>query len=563
MSPFRRQLFPLLLVLPLGVVLLLPGARSQAPGAESSIAPWQTKDIGKPALAGTVRRNPAQYWVVQAANGDIGTLPKKLDNFFLIYQPLTGDGSILALLLGQEGGSPQWSKAGVMFRESLAPGARNVLLGMATGPGPTISYRAATNKSTILAGAGSRFGSKRFPLWLRLQREGEAFTPFSSTDGFGWSQLSSSILLPRFAASALAGLATSSYESGTTTAIYGSATIAPGLVSPLVRVISGNGRVLLAWFPVSGAAGYVVRRSRPQSPSFAGDTLTPQPIRETSYLDTGLPNGQIVRYLVSAVFEQGGHGGGPVRSVGRADRSSHRCRSLPLAPKRGGCPPCAPPRRHWSEAREGGGTEGWPTAVLAQPFLVPGELSGCDINLEATQLRGSIEYDLAGGRYKITGSGGDVGGAADRCYFASRFLTGDFQVTVRIDGPPSRGGAKAGLMVRETLEGPSRMLYLARAAGTGVLLQTRREPGGNAREGSPVIAEKKIRTSLYLRLVRELGRISASVSTDGVSFTRAGAPQTLGPSLPDGLHVGYAITSRDPGGFASHTFTQLQLTVDG
>jgi hypothetical protein len=515
MKFIQRRPLSLSLLLMAGVLFALPCERgAQGQSADSLIAPWLAKDIGKPAVPGAVRLNPAQYWVVQAANGDIGTLPKKLDEFFFIYQPLTGDGSILALIHGLEGGSPQWSKAGVMLREGLTPGSRNAFLGMATGPGPMLSVRAVPNKSTVVVGTGSRYGARRFPVWLRLQREGNEFTPFSSADGFGWTQLNAPVPLPRFGPAALAGLATSSFREGMTTAVYGNALVAPGLLSPLVRVASGTNRVLLFWPPVSGAAGYVVRRSRPQSPGFAGDVLTPEPIRETSFLDSGVPNGQVTRYLVSALFDG-------------------------------------------SEGR----IEGWPTAVPAQPVALPGDLAGCDINLESTLLRGSIEYDQAAASYKISGSGGDVGGNADRCYFASRWLSGDFQITVRMDGPSSRIGAKAGLMVRESLEGPARMVFLSRATGEGVQFQTRRDTGGNARDGKPLIAEKRIRTALYLRLARQNGAITPFVSTDGVQFNRVASAQTLGSTLPEGLHVGYAITAGAPAGVATQTFTQLTINA--
>jgi hypothetical protein len=288
---------------------------------------------------------------------------------------------------------------------------------MTTGPGVFLSYRPVARKATVVEGAGGVYGSRRFPTWLRIQREDDRLTPFTSSDGFGWSQVHSPITLSRLDPNALVGMAISAFAQGPTTAVFSSPIVTPGMISPIVQVCAGNGAVLLNWPPVRGANGYLVRRSASNAPGFAADLITPGPIRETSYADTGLANGAAVRYLISAEFEQ-----------------------------------------------DGQQVEGWPTAVLATPVGTPDNLFGCDINLETTQIRGSIVFDLARAVYQVTGSGGGIGDTADRFFHAARWLTGDFQITAKLLDRPTRIGAKAGLMLRESLDGPSRMAYIAETA---------------------------------------------------------------------------------------------------
>src|SRR5262249_34216916 len=161
--------------------------------------------------------------------------------------------------------------------------------------------------------------------------------------------------------------------------------VVPGQVSPIVQACAGNHSVLLSWPPVARASAYRVRRSSPATAGFAADLLTSTPIHETSFLDPDRPNGQPIRYLVSALFEQGGQE-----------------------------------------------VEPWPTAITATPVWTPDKLFGCDIDLEATQLRGGIAFDPASESYRITGAGSDIGDTVDRCFYASQLVKGDFQVTVRM-----------------------------------------------------------------------------------------------------------------------------------
>jgi hypothetical protein len=477
--------------------------------------PWAAKDIGKATARGIVDVNALRLWTLRAANGDIGILPKQLDDFFFVYQPLVGDGSILALILGQEGGNPEWSKAGIMMRENDAPGARNLLLGMTTGHGMLLTFRPVANRGTMLEGADQQNGSRRFPTWLRLQREGDRFTPFTSSDGFGWTQLHSPITLPRFPRNALAGLAISAYREGPTAAAFNSPMVVPGQISPIVQTCTGNGSVLLTWPPVSNAAGYLVRRSAPGIPGFAAELLTPSPIRETSFADSGLPNGEPLRYLVSALFDPGGQ---LVESLA--------------------------------------------TAVTATPVWLPGDLFGCDINLEATQLHGAITFDPSTEIYSISGAGGDMSGTADRGYFASRWVRGDFQITTRILDKPTRTGigARAGVMVRESLEGPSRMVFLAGTAAVGVVFQSRRQTGGDAAiPTKAILPDQRFRVPLFLRLVRRGNTITPFLSADGTAFTPAGKPQRFAPPLAESLYVGYAITAQNPGAIATNSFSDLTI----
>jgi hypothetical protein len=499
----RTSKLPLVLS---ATLLLIAGLAGRA-GAVPPPAPWVPMNIGPSLAAGAVDLDPRGFWTIRASNGDVG---QSTDSFFFVSQPLSGDGSIIALLLGQEGGDPQWGKAGIMIRAGEHPSAPNIHLHMTSSHGLALTYRAAARAVTINEGADRRYGARQFPVWLRLQREGDRFTPFSSTDGFGWAQLHAPITLPGFPKDALVGLTAASLFDAPVSAAFGNVTVFPGQVSPIVQVASGNASALLSWTPVSNAVGYLVRRSAPNTPGFAADMLTPQPIGETTFSDTNVPNGKPVRYLVSAVL-----------------------------------------------GLEEGTLEGWPTAVVATPVPTPGNLLGTDLELEATQLRGSVVYDPATGIYKISGSGGDIGDTADRGYFAAQFVRGDFQVTARL----LEKTAKAGLMMRESLAGGSRMAFVAGTFANGVFFQYREETGGGTIQvGKPVITDANFKPPLLMRLVRSGNTITAFVSPDGTTFVPAGAPKSFDPPLPESLYVGIAITAGNAGNVLTTSFSDFAIS---
>src|SRR6185503_297907 len=78
-------------------------------------SPWAHRDIGSVGIAGVAQYSDATGFTVTASGADVwGTA----DAFHFVYQPWTGDGSIVTRVASVTNANA-WSKAGVMFRESL------------------------------------------------------------------------------------------------------------------------------------------------------------------------------------------------------------------------------------------------------------------------------------------------------------------------------------------------------------------------------------------------------------------------------------------------------------
>jgi hypothetical protein len=107
------------------------------------------------------------------------------DQFQFVYQPVTGDSTVIARVASVQNTNP-WAKGGVMIRESLAANSKNAMMGVTPGNGLDFQRRkntgGGTNKTTVGGSA---------PRWVKLTRVGNTFTGFQSTDGSTWTQVGS------------------------------------------------------------------------------------------------------------------------------------------------------------------------------------------------------------------------------------------------------------------------------------------------------------------------------------------------------------------------------------
>ncbi|MCB2153900.1 hypothetical protein KQI84_03370 [bacterium] len=92
----------------------------------ATAAPWSNMDIGEHTKSGGVIETAGQYEITAYGHEIYG----RQDAFHYAYQQLSGDGVITARLVGFADVTA-WSKAGLMVRETLTAGSRNVFAGVA------------------------------------------------------------------------------------------------------------------------------------------------------------------------------------------------------------------------------------------------------------------------------------------------------------------------------------------------------------------------------------------------------------------------------------------------
>ncbi len=131
------------------------------------------------------------------------------DAFFFANTAWEGDGTVTAHVRSIANTSA-WSKAGVMFRETLDADSKHVMLVVSPGRGIALQYRSATagtSQSVQVAGAA--------PEWLRLARIGDNFTASISHDGQHWTTVGTVTIA--MDTNILAGLPVTSHDSAAAT----------------------------------------------------------------------------------------------------------------------------------------------------------------------------------------------------------------------------------------------------------------------------------------------------------------------------------------------------------
>jgi ABC-type transport system involved in multi-copper enzyme maturation permease subunit len=158
------------------------------------------------------------------------------DSFFLVHQPLAGDGSITVRVTsltgryldapGQPAGNPDvpagsglqpWSKAGIILKESTTQGSAYAAL-MVTGANGVRMQHNYTGDTAGLHGGVSPAS----PRWLRLTRSGDTIAGYESVDGTNWSVVST-VNLAGLPSTVEAGLFATSPGYTVTTESFGSA----------------------------------------------------------------------------------------------------------------------------------------------------------------------------------------------------------------------------------------------------------------------------------------------------------------------------------------------------
>lgn len=484
---------------------LLAGLLTASPcrGAATALPNgWDSVDIGT-SLPGTIAVKSGGIWTISASGADIWNLG---DAFRYTYTKLAGDFSVTCRVTRQTN-TDGWAKVGVMIRDVLLPGSRHLMLIRTPGNGVDLQWRQEMDQQSFNHGANSYPG--RLPVWLRVQRTGSLFAAFASQDGASWKQVGAALQL-NMGSQVLAGVCLTAHNDGKLC----SADVDNVSVSPDVAILGpqhiqgfpGNRSALLTWYGLSDATGYNVYRVTPGGPV----KLNQRPLLNWFYVDEGdtpdgLPDGQTQRYVVTALFDRG--------------------ESLPSPP-----------------------------ALVTPMRPINGRFVGYDINT-ATPGRGA--FDPSSGTMTIEGSGADIWDNFDRMYYLATPARGAAELTARILDRPWRTNewAKTGLMIRETLDGPSRNVFLCATPDHGLVVQWRHDTGGGSSNSDAGTIDSY---PLFLKIRRSGDLISCFRSDDGTSFDKAGDTVKLDNLSPD-LFVGFAATAHHEGSTTHADFDQISL----
>ena len=147
------------------------------------------------------------------------------------------------------------------------------------------------------------------------------------------------------------------------------------------------------------------------------------------------------------------------------------------------------------------------------------------------------------GTFTMTGSGTDIWSAADEFHFGYKMLTGAGSIVARVESVNNTNAwAKAGVMIRESLEPGSKYAFACITPASGASFQYRLNSDTDAASAT----EAGITAPYWVKLERSIsGSFSASVSTNGSTWVAVtgSTPQFI--SMSSNVYVGLALTSHD------------------
>jgi regulation of enolase protein 1 (concanavalin A-like superfamily) len=157
------------------------------------------------------------------------------------------------------------------------------------------------------------------------------------------------------------------------------------------------------------------------------------------------------------------------------------------------------------------------------------------------------------GTWTVTGSGANIWGTQDQFRFAYRSVTGDMDIVARVASlTASNEWAKAGIMIRDSLNPNARNAFMLLSPGIGAAFQQRASTGGTTARVSGGSAAWPV----WVRLSRRGNLFTASRSADGQSWKTV---STATISMPAATFVGLAVTARDANLTATATMSNVSI----
>ena len=155
-------------------------AATPAAIAQTLPTPWNSTDVGSPALPGSASFGSERF-TVNAAGTDIGGTA---DQFYFVYRPLSGDGEIVARVESLTRTDNQ-AKAGVMIREALTPDSRYAMMTITAANRHRFLRRPVVGGMSMASAAVSGGA----PGWVKVARTADTFVASWSTDGITWTTM--------------------------------------------------------------------------------------------------------------------------------------------------------------------------------------------------------------------------------------------------------------------------------------------------------------------------------------------------------------------------------------
>jgi RHS repeat-associated protein len=488
----NRWIFTLLLGL--SQLLFLCSVRGQG----SLPSGWTDGDIGSVGTAGSASYATNVFTV--NGSGTFGS-GETVDAFHFVYQPLSGDGTIVARLRT----APGAGYAGVMIRETLNANATNIFMGYYGWTNYlTVGYRLSTGaSSSTVVGATT----VTLPQWVKAVRSGSTFSAYTSLDGVNWTQMGSSETIS-MAQSVYIGVFASSNRStlgtGTLDNVSVNSTSSP---APAITEVSATTGPIGSQIVITGTGFGVTQGSSVVLLNALSTTVNSW---SATSITITIPSGATSGDLVVSVAP----------SMNDSNPVEFDVTSQPLP-------------------------SGW-----------------LDEDVGSVGVVGSATF--SSGTFTVKGAGTITGGGGgyvpnDSLHFAYQMITGDVTIVARIVSMPTSG--LAGVMLRNTLDTGSAdafVTYWNSGNPTNyIYFGERLAEGTNDNMQTPCCSP--VALPYWVKLVRSGSAFNGYMSPDGVTWTLAGPSTAI--SMGQNIYVGLFMLSGSSSTLGTATFDNVSINT--
>ncbi len=193
-------------------------------------------------------------------------------------------------------------------------------------------------------------------------------------------------------------------------------------------------------------------------------------------------------------------------------------------------------------------------SVLQAGDAIPSPWQGEDIG--APVLAGTASGN--GAAFEIQGAGKDIWGTHDEFHFVHQALNSDGSIVARVDAEDSTDEwAKAGVMMRASLDPSAPFVMSIMAPKWGSHLQWRSSPGD---EAAYTLGRNWITCPYWVRLVRQGGLVTAFSAPD--NYGMPGAWQQIAEPKPlagGTVEAGLVVTSHNAGALCTARFSHVRI----
>ena len=187
------------------------------PAGSTLPSPWLDTDVGAPSPAGSAAYAAGTYTV----NGSGADIFGTNDQFNYVYQPTTGNGTIIARVGSESNAGSTNDKAGVIWKASTAAGSPYILI--------AVSYTGLVKVQYNFNGSVTTSTYTYPNVWMKLVRSGSNFSAYLSPDGVTWTSVLANQSLPTIPTAATVGLYECSHKAGVLgTATFDNVSFTPG-----------------------------------------------------------------------------------------------------------------------------------------------------------------------------------------------------------------------------------------------------------------------------------------------------------------------------------------------